>query len=154
MRQADPRMPGSPRTRWSKRLLYSMLPFAAFLLAACGGDKPQSALDPQGPIARQLDNLFTPVFLIATVVFVFVEGLIIYVIVKFRAKGDDDSPKQIHGNTRLELTWTVIPALILAVIGVFTVGSIFDLSRRAEGAEVVQVEVIGHQWWWEFNYPD
>jgi cytochrome c oxidase subunit II len=58
----------------------------------------------------------------------------------------------VHGNTTLEIAWTVIPALILAVIAVPTVRTIFKTQATAR-ADALQVEVIGHQWWWEFRYP-
>lgn len=117
-------------------------------------DMPQSAMDPQGPIARQLDNLIRPVFYIAAGVFVFVEGLILYTVFRYRARTGDERPKQIHGNTKFELGWTVAPAVVLAVIGFLTVGTIIDLSRSPEGDDVVRVDVIGHQWWWEYVYND
>jgi len=123
--------------------------------AACGNQElPQNALDPQGPVARQLDNLWDPVLLVAVVVFFLVQGLVLFCMIKFRAKSDDDAPVQVHGNAKLELGWTVTPALILAFIGFFTVATVFDINKRAEGAEVVQVNVIGHQWWWEYDYTD
>lgn len=153
MRQADPRMPRSARLSPRRRRLLTVAPVLLAVLGACASDKPQSVLEPRGRVAEQLNNLFTPVFLIATFIFLVVEGAVIYVVWRFRARGSDDAPTQIHGNARLELTWTVIPALILAVVGVFTVGTVFDINRRAEGAEVLRVDVVGHQWWWEFSYP-
>ena len=123
----------------------------ATLLAACSGD--QSVLDPQGPYAQKPDDLFMFVFWIAVVVFVLVQGLIIYTSVKFRRReGDDTLPVQTHGNTKLEIVWTVIPALILAGIAVPTIQMIFDLDEEPPGA--LTVEVIGHRWWWEYRYPD
>jgi cytochrome c oxidase subunit 2 len=123
----------------------------AVLLGACSGD--QSMLDPAGPFAAKPDSLFTLVFWIAVVVFVLVQGLIIYTAVKYRAKdGDDELPVQTHGNTRLEIFWTVVPALILAGIAVPTVQQVFDLAEEPEGA--MTVEVVGHRWWWEYRYPD
>jgi cytochrome c oxidase subunit 2 len=59
----------------------------------------------------------------------------------------------VHGNTTLEILWTAIPALILAFIAVPTVRTIFKTQAKAK-ADALQVEVIGHQWWWEFRYPD
>ncbi|HEX7167140.1 MAG TPA: cytochrome c oxidase subunit II [Acidimicrobiales bacterium] len=127
----------------------------ALLFAGCAtGDLKQNSLDPQGPVARQLDRLWDPVFAIAAVIFVLVQGLCIFVVVKYRAKSEDDAPKQVHGNARLELMWTIAPAVILAAVGVFTVATIFDINEQAEGAEVLQVRVIGHQWWWEYEYTD
>jgi cytochrome c oxidase subunit 2 len=58
----------------------------------------------------------------------------------------------VHGNTTLEILWTAIPALILAFIAVPTVRTIFKTQAKAK-ADALQVEVIGHQWWWEFRYP-
>ena len=58
-----------------------------------------------------------------------------------------------HGNTRLEILWTVLPAVILAIIAVPTVRSIFRTEAPAPPG-ALEVHVIGHQWWWEFRYPD
>ncbi|HEV8116420.1 MAG TPA: cytochrome c oxidase subunit II [Acidimicrobiales bacterium] len=124
----------------------------ALLGAGCAADTPQNTLDPEGPFARSVDNLIQPVFWIAAAVFVFVEGLIVYAVFKFRRRSEDDRPEQIHGSTKFELAWTIVPALILVVVGVLTVSKIFYLDRQFEDA--MQVEVIGHQWWWEYNYKD
>jgi cytochrome c oxidase subunit 2 len=61
-------------------------------------------------------------------------------------------PEQVHGNTKLEILWTVIPAVVLAIIAVPTVQTIFKTQGEARG-DALQIEVIGHQWWWEFRYP-
>ena len=58
-----------------------------------------------------------------------------------------------HGNTTVEIIWTVIPALILAAIAVPTVRGIFQTTQFPPGT-LLKVDVIGHQWWWEFRYPD
>ena len=125
------------------------------LLAACRDTLPQSSLNPAGPQAREIDDLFVPVFWIAAGVFVFVEGAILFAALWFRRrKGREANPVQTHGNTRLEIIWTVIPAVILAVIAVPTVRTIFALAEEPVGPDVVQVRVIAHQWWWEFEYPE
>lgn len=124
------------------------------LAAACGGtDQPQNTFDPQGVEARELDTLISPVFLVAGFVFLLVNLLIVYVVVKYRHRSDDEIPKQVHGNAKLELGWTIAPALILAVIGVFTLGTIAEINADP-GPDALEVEVIGHQWWWEYRYPD
>jgi cytochrome c oxidase subunit II len=125
----------------------------ALLAGACSGD--QSALDPAGPYAQAPHDLIRPVFIIALVVFVFVQGLIIVAVVKFRQRPDDDGslPVQVHGNTRLEIFWTVIPALILAGIAVPTVQGIFEQMNEPED-DFLTIQVIGHRWWWEFYYPE
>jgi cytochrome c oxidase subunit II len=154
MREAATNM--SSRSLRSRRVLWVMLAATAVLLAGCGNEAglPQNALDPEGPVARQLHRLWNPVAGIAAVIFVLVEALIVYVIIKFRAKSDDDQPVQVHGNTKLEITWTIIPAAILAVVGFFTVFTVFDITKAASGPDVVRVEVTGHQWWWEYEYPE
>jgi cytochrome c oxidase subunit 2 len=124
----------------------------ALLVTACAGDNlPQDMLAPEGPIARKQDGLWNLVFGVAVGVFVLVEAILVLVLVKFRARPDDTTvPKQTHGNTRLEVLWTVIPALVLAVIAVPTVQLIFELADTPEGA--LEVRVVGKQYWWEFEY--
>ena len=123
----------------------------ALALAGCAQDAPQDSLKPAGPAARTIDNLFTPVFLIGVVVFFLVQGLILYSVLKFRRR-DDSFPAQLHGNTRLEVGWTILPALVLAVVAVFTVPVIFELNEEPEGA--LQVDVTGQKYWWAYSYPD
>ena len=154
MRKGDTVRRRSPERASRLRLV---LPVAALglLLVACGDTElPQNALDPQGPYAQKVHDLARPVFIIAGLVFLLVQGLVIYIAVKFRRRSEDEAPVQVHGNVRMELTWTVIPAAVLAVVGVLTVGTIVDLDRVPKGEDVVKVTVIGHQWWWEYDYPD
>lgn len=126
----------------------------ALLLASCAGrdEQPLTTFDPAGPFAERINGLFWPVFWIAVVVFVLVQGAIIVAVILFRDKKGSKEPKQLHGNAKLEVLWTVIPALILAAISVPTVSAIFDLTEC--GSDAMEVEVIGHQWWFEFRYPD
>ncbi|MEX2324651.1 MAG: cytochrome c oxidase subunit II [Nitriliruptoraceae bacterium] len=141
------------RTRSRMRSLPGAL-LAALALAGCG-DVGQSALDPAGPYAQAPHDLIIPVAIIALVVFVFVQGLVIYTSWRFRQREDDDGslPKQVHGNTKLEVIWTVIPALILAAIAVPTVRAVFETMAEPDGDHLV-IEVIGHRWWFEYYYPD
>lgn len=127
---------------------------AVGLLAACNpADFPQSALVPRGDFAAMLDGLFMTTFWWALVVFVLVETALIFAVVKFRGRPDDADPAQVHGNTMLEIVWTAIPALILAFIAVPTVRAIFR-TYDVPSNDPLTVEVIGHQWWWEFRYPE
>lgn len=131
---------------------------SALLLASCSvletGEQPLTTFDPAGPNAERIDGLFWLVFWIATVIFVLVMGAIVVILFFFRDKHGEEAkePKQLHGSPKLEVIWTVIPALILAVIAVPTVSATFDLSGC--DADSMVVEVIGHQWWFEFHYPD
>lgn len=121
------------------------------LLAACVPNAPQDALEPVGEAARKADDLFQPVFLIAVGVFVLVEGALVYAIVRFRQRSDQDAPVQVHGNTKIEVIWTLIPAAILAGIAIPTVKGIFEFARPPTG-DAIQVKVSAQQWWWEYSY--
>jgi cytochrome c oxidase subunit II len=124
----------------------------ALVLAACAGE--QNALAPAGPYAQRPHDLILYVFGIGVLVFVLVQGLILYTSFRYRRReGDDSMPEQVHGNTKLEIVWTLIPAVILAAIAVPTVQLIFEQMAEPEG-EFLTVEVIGHRWWFEYYYPD
>ncbi len=133
-----------------------MVVLAALLvlvLAGCAEDAPLDTMEPQGPQAQAIDDLLQPVLLVAGAVFLFVELGIVFLVVRFRRrKGDDDDdlPSQTHGNLALELGWTILPAVILAFIAVFTLSTLFDLADEPDDA--LEVTVIGQQWWWEFHY--
>jgi cytochrome c oxidase subunit 2 len=136
-------------------MLFLLVLLSAGLVSACSGSGPQSALNPEGPIALEINDLWQLVFVMATVVFVIVQAGLFYAIVRYRArKNDNREPIQLHGNTRLEILWTIIPVVILAGIGYPTVKGIIDIRAIAEGPDVLQVQVTGHQWWWEFEYVD
>jgi heme/copper-type cytochrome/quinol oxidase subunit 2 len=92
------------------------------LLSGCAPDATQDTLQPQGPYAQKLKDLFIPVFWVAVFVFIVVEGGIVWITIRYRhRKGRERMPAQIHGNTRLEIGWTIAPALILAGVMVPTV---------------------------------
>jgi cytochrome c oxidase subunit 2 len=123
-----------------------------FLLSACGRRVlPQDTLNSAGPEGHKINSLFWPVFWIAVGVFVLVEGLLVVALVRFRARPGRGIPKQVHGNKRLEVTWTIIPAVLLAGVAIPTIGTIFSLA--AKPAQALTINVTGHQWWWEVRYP-
>ncbi len=126
----------------------------ALLNAGCAAkDAPLDWLRPAGPIARDIGNLWTIVFYSAVAVFFLVEGAIVYALIRFRhKKGDDTLPKQTHGNTRLEIGWTIAPAVLLAVLAIPTLSGIFALAEEKPNS--LQITVTGHQWWWEYEYKD
>jgi cytochrome c oxidase subunit II len=125
----------------------------ALLLAACGQDKyPDSIFHQRTDFNRDVDYLFKILIYAGTAVFIFVEGILVLTLIRFRRRPNQPEPEHVHGNTALEITWTVIPLLILVVIAIPTVRTIFKTQATAR-ADALQVEVIGHQWWWEFRYP-
>lgn len=134
--------------------LVTALCLLTLVLAACSSEHyPQTTLLPRGDFARIADDLLDITVKWALVVFVLVEGILIYAILKFRGRPNDPEPDQTHGNTTVEIVWTVVPALILAAIAVPTVKAIFE-TNTVPGKDALTIEVVGHQWWWEFRYPE
>jgi cytochrome c oxidase subunit 2 len=95
------------------------------------------------------------IFWAGLVVSVAVMAVLIYIMVRYRARPGDGDPKQIHGHTGLEVVWSIAPVLVLLVVAPWTIYTIFDNARSpsppSEGGLVV--EAVGHQWWFEFRYP-
>jgi cytochrome c oxidase subunit 2 len=119
---------------------------AALLLLFAVGCAPRSVTE-EGQAVYNLYNLF---LYIAAVVFVVVSGLVIWSVVRYRRR-DDQLPKQTHGNNRLELTWTLIPTVIVLVLFVFTLQAqdkVLDQSGDAD----VNITVTAFQWSWRFTY--
>jgi cytochrome c oxidase subunit 2 len=131
----------------------AVLALGALLFVACGRGLPQNTFESAGPNAELSERLFFLAFWIAVFIFVLVEGLIVFAAIRYRARRREEAPVQIHGNTRLEIVWTIIPALLLFFIGVPTIQGIFTLAAKPRG-DVLNVRVVAHQWWWEFEYPD
>lgn len=134
--------------RWRVALLGPLV----LLVTACADKAPLDTLEPKGPESRTIDKLADPVFAIAGVVFLLVQVGVLVLAWKYRRRPDDDDslPPQVHGNTRLELGWTLLPALLLAGVGGASVLTLLDLDDRP--ADARQVTVIGQQWWWEYRY--
>jgi cytochrome c oxidase subunit 2 len=122
----------------------------AVVLAGCASNAPQDTFAPKGPNAQKIDTLQKPVFAVAGIIGVIVFVAVVYAVIKFRDRGQP-IPHQTHGNPALEITLTIIPALILAVVGVFTFRTVFDLAKT-DDTEMI-INVTGQQWWWEYDYP-
>jgi cytochrome c oxidase subunit II len=135
--------------RW---LLLAAVLLVPLVLAACGENLPATTTYPEGTHARRIYELLVPIFWVALAVFVVVEGLLIYSVVRFRQRPGSSIPTQIHGNTTIEIAWTIAPALILLVIAVLTFRT--QAIQAVQPADALKIQVIGHQWWWEFRYPD
>lgn len=136
------------------RLIFNMvtLMLLSFALMSCTPENPQSTFDTHGPISEIQKNLFLFTFWIAVIVFIVVEGAIIFVTFKYRRK-NDDLPAQIHGNLRLEITWTIIPAIIVVIIAIPTVFGIWETQVMPDEEDAITINAVGHQWWFEFKYP-
>jgi cytochrome c oxidase subunit II len=124
------------------------------ILAGCeaGAGYPQTTFRTVSEFGDALNRVFYNTFNWTMGILVIVVALILYATFRFRERPDAPLPEQIHGNTRLEIAWTIAPALIVVFIGIPTVRTIFETQQRPPDDALV-VEVIGHQWWWEFRYP-
>ena len=141
-----------PRKRPRRLASALMLVAGALVVAACGEKYPNSTFTHLTDFNTIIDGLWNRLLLLGTIVFVFVETLLLFTIIKFRKREGAPEPKQTHGNSTLEITWTIIPALILLLIAIPTVKAIWQTEAKASSSSI-QVQVIGHQWWWEFRYP-
>ncbi|MEZ5225821.1 MAG: cytochrome c oxidase subunit II [Acidimicrobiales bacterium] len=134
----------------------STLGVGTLVLASCADDKPLNTFEPRGPKAEiALDLMYPYIWAIMGFVFVAVVFGGISLTVKNRVKPEDfdhdDLPYQRHGNDKLEIGWTILPAIVLAIVSVPTVISIWKLEEKNDSNQL-DVMVIGQQWWWEYRY--
>ena len=144
---------GQPTLRRVAPVAFTALLLLGVASAAGAQQYPNTTFNYTTELNEATTHLWNSLIFWATLVFVIVEIGILYIIFKFKARPNSPEPAHVHGNTTLEIAWTAIPAVILAVIAVPTVKTIFMTQAKAP-ANALQVEVIGHQWWWEFRYPE
>lgn len=148
-----------PRASGLGRMLIPLSLGVALLVLLSGcANVPQTTVLPKTEAAQQIQDLYVLIFWLAVVVFIGVQGGLLYVLWRFRARPGHELPEQTHGNTTLEIGWTIAPAVILVVMAVPTIRTIFALESAPppspDGNPPLVVEVIGKQWWWEFRYPE
>jgi cytochrome c oxidase subunit 2 len=114
-----------------------------------------SIFDVHSTPAESIRHLSKFVLGVTGLVFLVVFSLLIYAVVKFRGRVADAErePAQVYGSTQIELAWTVIPILIVAVLFAATAQMIHAIQDAPEPAGAIEVTSIGHQFWWEFRYP-
>jgi cytochrome c oxidase subunit II len=141
--------------RLTVMLTLAMLAGAALLPAVVGAQQsPYSTISPQSPQAREIQDLYSLVFWLALIVFVGVQIGIVYTALTFRRKSEeDDRPEQVHGNRTLEITWTVIPAIVLLLIFIPTVRLMYAQADEV-GAADYEIDIYGKQFWWEVHYSE
>ncbi len=147
-----------PSKQWFQRkhLVFLGVLAVALLMLACDADARQSTFGTAGPVAEKQLLLFNVLLWVMVVVFILVEGALVYAAIKFRRRPGQGLPKQVHGHTALEITWTVIPTILILALGGWSVLTLFELEKPPVSADnpVLEITVTGHQWWWEFEYPD
>jgi len=155
----------------SRRWIILVLAVVATLFfAGCASNAPLDTLDPAGRKSNDINNLINPIFVIAGIVFVIIQGAVLYLGWKFKVREpkddeesfdggypDEEFPEQVHGHFAAEIGWTIGPTILMAAIAVFSVGALLsldDVDAAPDGAVYPDVEVIvvGQQWWWEYQY--
>ena len=137
-------------------LVLSLCAGACAAPALCEGPrKSPSIFAPASTPAHEILGLSVFVLIITGAIFVAVAGLLVFVILKFKARKGDPmhEPPQIYGSIQVELAWTVIPVLIVVVLFLTTARIIFAIQDAPKPQSALDVTVVGHQFWWEFRYP-
>src|SRR6476469_1110233 len=137
------------RMRWLRPALALLI---AVSLSSCSSFAPNTIFGAHSEFGHSVDVLTRRLLFLGLLVFFLVEVLLVAILIKFRDREGNHEARQIHGNTTLEVSWTLVPAVILAFIAVPTIKTIFETQAKAI-PNALQVQVIGHQWWWEFRYP-
>lgn len=119
-------------------------------------DQPVTSIfAPQATPAHSIFSLSMLVLAICTTIFLIVAGLLLFTLIRYRHRRGFTvrEPAQIYGSTQIELSWTVLPTLIVVVLFLATARTIFINQSVAEPQTALDVVVIGHQFWWEYRYP-
>jgi cytochrome c oxidase subunit 2 len=146
--------------KWLRVMRVGKIPLVLIALAAShalaeGPQSRPSIFAPASTPATNIYNLSLFVLSITGGIFVVVGGLLLYAVIRFRARSGDDleEPAQIYGSTQVELAWTVIPVLIVVVLFLTTARLIFAIQDAPKPKAALSVTVVGHQFWWEYRYP-
>ena len=145
----------TPRWIRPRRLAFFGLLAGLFLFTLACSQGYQSTWDPIGPVAEKQLQLFNVLLWTMVAVFVLVEGAMLYIIIRYRRRPGQPRPPQIHGHTALEVTWTIVPTALILGLGIWSVFTLFELDQPpTDQGEILQITVTGHQWYFEFEYPD
>jgi len=148
------------RSDWRMRFAVQVMvllgvPTAALADPADRSLSPTNIFAPASTPAHSILALSLFVLAITAAIFVLVFSLLLYCVVRFGKRADDDGrePPQVYGSNQVELAWTVIPVLIIVVLFMATARVIASIQKAAQPGNAVQVIAIGHQFWWEYRYP-
>src|SRR5207248_3742893 len=132
------------RRLWCSAAGVTLLGACALLVSGCAAN-PQTTLSPQSDVGWDIQNLFAFIFWAAMVVLAAVEAALIFAVLRFRRRPGQPAgpPVGRHGSTPLEITWTLLPVIVLAVVAVPTVLTIFKTAEAAP-ASAVQIKVTAH----------
>jgi cytochrome c oxidase subunit II len=141
------------RKLWFVVVTVTVLATAGGAAAANGGFTPQFA---HSPNAHRINTAYWVVLAFTSVIFLVVEGALVAFIWKYRRRGRPRTAEgaQVHGHTRLELIWTVVPVIILAVIGAVIFYELPAINDAPAAVNPIRITVEGHQYYWQFDYPN
>ena len=127
----------------------------SFFAIGSASSLPTSIFGSESTPARSISELSWLVIAITTVIFIVVFSLTAYAVIRFRALKIDQhhEPPQVYGSNQIELAWTVIPGLIVLVLFLASARVIGSVQNTEKPSDATDVTVIGHQYWWEFQYP-
>jgi len=119
-------------------------------------DKVTNIFNPLSTPAEAAHRVALLTLAVCAVIFITVACLLIYAIVRFRRRREDDEsePSQIYGSNQIELAWTVLPILIVVVLILVTARTIADIEDYPRPTDAIKVTIVGRQWWWDIRYPD
>ena len=107
----------------------------------------------QATPAQDISTLAVFVLMVTTAIFVIVSALLTYSVIRFRARpGDGSEPPHLYGSAPVEFAWTAVPVLIVFVLIPTTARSVYTVQAARRPPRSVAVRVVGHQWWWEFEF--
>ena len=121
---------------------------------ALASTAPMNMMDPAGTPAQSIFHLSWFVLGLVSGIFAVVGGLLTFIVVRYRARpGDETEPTQIYGSNQIELSWTVIPILLVFMLFLTTARVILGTEHIPKPSNALTVVVVGHQFWWEYDYP-
>lgn len=130
-----------------------LLSLMALLLSGCDVDTPQNTFDTKGEVAEKQKDIFLIAMWPALIIMIGVLLATVVIVLRFRRREGDPIPKQTHGNTKLEIAWTIAPAVLLLGIGVPMVATLWDITGDPDD-DAYPIHVTGQQFSWEFTYPE
>ncbi len=143
----------APIRRGMTKKVSAVAVLCLLVAAGCSSQTNKSSgLHPAGKVARDDLHIFLAFFVVAAIIGLAVIFGTLFAAIRFREREGNTNPKQIHGNTVLEISWTIAPALLLMVMAVFTVKLIWEQAAKPKNA--LEITVTGKQWWWEFQYTN
>jgi len=126
---------------------------AVVVLGGCAFDGPMSTFVARSDLNRSILSVYKIIIWATSIIGLLVFTLLAVILLRYRDRPGAPLPRQIHGHTAMEISWTIAPALILLIIAIPTIQVIFKTQSAAAPKNALEVSVRGWQWWWEFRYP-